>query len=1147
MEDLATAPEPVYGKTVNITRKNRKDTPVMGKKRYNEVFIELLEELSKFMMKGGEPFRAKAYQKASETIILYPGDITIDNYKALEKEPGIGNTIIEKFDEFIKTGTLRVLERERKDPVNVLSDVYGIGPKKAKELVTKGITTIEELRKNQNELNNVQKVGLHYYEDIMKRIPRSEIDIYQTEFQKAFDSVKSDDSKIEIVGSYRRGVKTSGDIDVIITSKTGDVFKQFIDILKSNGLILEILSRGPSKCLVIGKLLDKVEARRIDFLYTTPDEFPFAILYFTGSKIFNTVMRGHALTMGYSLNEHGLYKMVSKKKGEKVAHLFKDERDIFAFLKLVYKEPNERIDGRAVQTIPGSPKIIPSLLNTNDIIEKIDTPKIIPEKKQITRKKRQTNEEKEEKKKDKLEQNEQKKREKKEQKERAKAEKMMAREQKRAEKEKTRRVKPIVAKNKTIKISPELELVPVIPRLTINEEVEDVKKTGPSPSRKIKTEKKHKEKKRETRRNMKRVLIDEAAIIHAVDHFKKDGSHILENLSEDTLNAMLLKASDVYYNIDENKLLLSDNEYDVLKEYIEQKYPNNKVVKNVGAPVEKNKVTLPYQMPSMDKIKPDTGALQSWQSKYKGPYVLSCKLDGVSGMYTTEITPPALYTRGNGKIGQDISHFIPRLKLPTMKDVVVRGEFIINKKKFNEKYVNKYANARNLVAGIINRISMNEEVDDIEFVAYEVIKPIIKPSEQLKNLEEWGFQTVQNEMRANLTNNELSETLIDWREHYKYEIDGVIVTNDEIYKRTKENPEHSFAFKMVLSDQKAEAKVVDVLWTASKDGYLKPRVQIEPIQLAGVKIEYATGFNAAFIESNKIGVGAIIQMIRSGDVIPYIQSVITPAETALMPSVPYKWNDTRVDILLEDLETNETVREKNITGFFRGIEVDGLSSGNVSRIIAAGFDSIPKILAMTTEDFLTIEGFKEKLSEKIYNGIRTKLDAATIGDIMAASNLFGRGFSDKKIKLILDEYPDILTSKEDADTKSKKLASIKGMASKTAITFVEHIPRFIELLEECKLTNKLFNKPTDDKESSVANIDSSDPLYKKSIVMSGTRDKELEKILESKGASLSGSVTSKTFVLITPDANSTTGKSANARKLNVPILTPEEFRAKYLM
>ena len=557
----------------------------------------------------------------------------------------------------------------------------------------------------------------------------------------------------------------------------------------------------------------------------------------------------------------------------------------------------------------------------------------------------------------------------------------------------------------------------------------------------------------------------------------------------------------------------------------------------------------------MDKIKPDTHILSTWVRTYTGPYVLSCKLDGVSGMYVCGSThkDSKLYTRGNGAVGQDISHLIKYLRLPAVTNTVVRGEFIMSKTVFNTKYSSAFANARNLVAGTINRNTVTDIINDIDFVAYEVIEPSLKPSEQMAFLKTAGFNVVQYDTHELLSNETLSEILINWRTTYKYEIDGIIVANDAIYPRTTKNPEHAFAFKMVLSDQMAEAKVVDVLWTASKDGYLKPRVQIEPIQLSGVKIEYATGFNAAFIKSNNIGVGALIQIIRSGDVIPHIRSVIQPATEAKMPNVPYKWNKTNVDIILEDLESDETVIAKNITGFFRGIEVDGLSAGNVGRIMKAGFDSVPKILKMTIAEFKTVDGFKEKMATKLHDNIRDKIGAASLDTIMAASNIFGRGFSDKRIQLILENYPDVLTSSISDAAKIDKLAKIKGMSHKTAELFVQHIPHFITFINDCELT-RLLNRGArvdgvgaDGADGVAAAVvkDTSHPLYNKSIVMSGMRDKELEKMITNVGGNISSAVSSKTFAVVTPEPDSDTGKVSNARKLGVSIYTPETFRSTF--
>jgi NAD-dependent DNA ligase len=350
---------------------------------------------------------------------------------------------------------------------------------------------------------------------------------------------------------------------------------------------------------------------------------------------------------------------------------------------------------------------------------------------------------------------------------------------------------------------------------------------------------------------------------------------------------------------------------------------------------------------------------------------------------------------------------------------------------------------------------------------------------------------------------------------------------------------------MVLSDQIAEAKVVDVIWTPSKDGYLKPRVQIEPIHLGGVRIEYATGFNGAFINDNKVGIGAIIELIRSGDVIPHIRKVTTPAEEAKMPTTPYKWNDTQVDVLLEDIESDETVKEKVITGFFKGIGVEGLSSGNIARIIDAGYDSVPKIIKMTIPNFLTVDGFKDKTANKLYNGIKEQLASASIITIMSASNIFGRGFSGKKTELIMDVYPDILISKESVKEKISKIASIKGMAQKSAEAFVQAIPNFIQFIHETGLTQKILQAQTTKEEKQAK--DPLNPLFGKTIVMTGFRDAGIQQALTNIGAKLGASVSKNTFLVLVKDLGEDSGKAQDAKKLGIQLMTPEVFKAKYAL
>lgn len=947
---------------------------------------QLMEKMADIMLKRGEPFRSRAYQKAQNTIINFPTKIT--EPLQLKGLPNIGATIMENIQEYMKTGTLKIIEAEKQNPVNLFIEIYGVGPKKAKDLVDKGIYSIEQLRENQQLLNDVQRIGLKYYKDILQRIPRAEIEEYKTKFEKYFET--KENAKYEIVGSYRRGSETSGDIDVIITSNDEMDYTNFVDELKSKNIIQEILSRGPTKCLVIAKLPSSDVYRRVDFLYTTVEEFPFAILYFTGSKLFNTVMRQRALDMGYTMNEHGLYKLSREKKVEDTFH---SEIDIFNYLKLVYKEPEERIDGTAVIIKPS--------------------------------------------------------------------------------------------------------------KLSIEEDS----------------------------------CID---ILSIVDKFKQKGISVLSVLKESDLKKIIEEVSKKYYN---EVPILSDNEFDILNEYVSNKFH---LKMDIGAQVERNKVVLPYSMASMDKIKPDTNALKQWKHMYKGDYVISCKLDGVSGLYTTEGKTPQLYTRGDGKVGQNISHLIPYISLPQIKNITIRGEFIILRETFAKKYVEKFANARNLVAGIINNKTVHKCIEDVHFVAYEVIYPTLQPSKQLDFLSNIDTKTVFYKIEKDISNETLSDTLIQWREKSIYEIDGLIVTNDAVYERTDQNPVHSFAFKMILSDQLAEATVVDVLWTPSKDGYLKPRVQIMPISLAGVSIEYATGFNAAFIYENKIGVGTVIEIIRSGDVIPHIRKVIMPSETAKMPEVEYKWNDTKIDIILENIEADETVREKNITGFFKGIGVDALSSGNITRIMKTGFKTVQSILKMTMEDFLKVEGFKTKMATKLYEGIKERIEKATIVTIMSATNIFGRGFSETKLSAIMTSDPDILLSNINSHEKIKRLSQIKGVAVKTSEAFVEKIPVFIAFLKDSDLYYKLNIIPNELKEgASSTEKDKTHPLYGKNIIFTGFRDAKLQEKLISLGAKISSSISKNTAYVLVKTIEEDTGKTYEAKKLNIPLVTVEQFREKY--
>ena len=150
---------------------------------------------------------------------------------------------------------------------------------------------------------------------------------------------------------------------------------------------------------------------------------------------------------------------------------------------------------------------------------------------------------------------------------------------------------------------------------------------------------------------------------------------------------------------------------------------------------------------------------------------------------------------------------------------------------------------------------------------------------------------------------------------------------------------------------------------------------------------------------------------------------------------------------------------------------------------------------MKETDFLKVDGFKKKTADKLYNGIQEKIKKASLAEIMTASNVFGRGFGDKSFNKILEKYPDILTSKQSDKEKKSNLVKVEGIANKTADKFIVHIPEFIKFLDNANLMYKLKKEEVPPSE-----FDETNPLFKKKIVFTGFRDKDLLEKLKDVGA-----------------------------------------------
>jgi len=319
---------------------------------FKETIIAELDILRKISVtESAGIFKSRVYAAAIKTLSVLPHVRSMLDLPASQKGDGLGKEVRIKIQKIIDTGSLEIspAARDKAGALDQLQKIYGVGPKKAQDLIAAGYTTIQSLRsvsaKDKTLLNKNQQIGLHYYEQLLQRIPRAEMD------QHAALLMTAKPASLEgiIVGSYRRGRPDSGDIDMLIrtTSMTdaAAALDEFVLALRQKGYIREVLAHGPHKCMAICQLSSNGSVgRRLDLLVAPPAEFPFAVFYFTGSDTFNIAVRSHALGRGFTLNEHAITQVSSGKQVSGV----KNEKDLFKLLKLKWVEPVDRTGADAV-------------------------------------------------------------------------------------------------------------------------------------------------------------------------------------------------------------------------------------------------------------------------------------------------------------------------------------------------------------------------------------------------------------------------------------------------------------------------------------------------------------------------------------------------------------------------------------------------------------------------------------------------------------------------------------------------------------------------------------------------------------------------------------------------------------------------------
>jgi DNA polymerase beta len=326
-----------------------------------QLILDALGTMKKKEQIAKQTFKVRAYDKVIKQVNALPGPIT--DLEQLSGITGVGAAIKEKLEEIFATGRLMSAERAAAEvPIaayDALLKVHGIGPAKARKLVEAGITSIAALREasaaNPKLIDAASKIGLEHYESFLERIPRAEMEAHEAQIK----SILPPNMSATLVGSYRRGAATSGDIDVLLTvdsaNSKGQVkaFHDYVVALTTASYITDILALGDHKCMAVCNV-EGGASRRLDLLLTPASEIAYATLYFTGSDTFNVAMRSWALGRGWSLNEHILtWVGTASGAGAPAPPPMASEEEIFRFLGLVYIPPTERT---------GPEKIIPTTI-----------------------------------------------------------------------------------------------------------------------------------------------------------------------------------------------------------------------------------------------------------------------------------------------------------------------------------------------------------------------------------------------------------------------------------------------------------------------------------------------------------------------------------------------------------------------------------------------------------------------------------------------------------------------------------------------------------------------------------------------------------------------------------------------------------------
>jgi DNA ligase (NAD+) len=631
--------------------------------------------------------------------------------------------------------------------------------------------------------------------------------------------------------------------------------------------------------------------------------------------------------------------------------------------------------------------------------------------------------------------------------------------------------------------------------------------------------------------------------------------------------------------------LVTDAQYDAKLAMLAKVYPDSHLLKkNIleQAPITRKR-KLHTQMMSLDKLK-TVAEVKAWLKSLgvtdSEMIIITPKYNGISLENNTELSTAS--TRGDGEYGQDCdAHYRMMRSYEALDPAVFIGEAIISRSNWDNHFKGKvspkglpYKLNNATVSGLLNNDTPTEELQHVDFIRYGIVSGENSDIDKLLQLQYINDKCLVHTNYCSVSVGEIDEDLFDllflnWNKAYP--IDGLVIDinrytlRSKLGRETNGNPVYAKALKLDKWTEEFDTTITGHSYTISKQGKLKGVVTFEPVIINGTEVKQATFNNARFLRDFFLSKDTNITVKKSGEVIPKIVAVegiriplrnefkkesdFTTAYNGVKDSLreyfsgdPMKiaangmtcpscgmtlqWDTNGVELECWN-EFCDSMRVSKLEHFFLSIGIEEFGRPSIQILSDAGYKTPEVIMWLDKNIFANIPGFGESSVEIIQSQFRKIMESGIpMARLMYAYDVFEGKIGESTAQLILDHSNQF-------DLTKQNLVTIKGVSDITADCFIKGLQAFAGTYQFIPISYTV----------TPVKVASSDRYLGMAVCFSGVRDAGLEELIKDGGGKIASGVSKNTTHLVVADPNQSTGKTVDARKLGIPILTIEQFKS----